>query len=265
MLRLAVLSSALLLAGCAIPEPRGATLATANYEVRTDAPRPPFAAQVADAAEHAHTALAEAYGGAPQGTFPVVVYQDRVAFDEQLSPTLKDKGFVGECGDRFALVFWPDEVRGQDTLAHELVHHFNAKLLPDLPYWLDEGLAKALAPKRIHGDWISAVTQLSDDDLRARVRSLAELPDGDDYALRCLVAAALVRHGLETQGFASVVSIRSWQPDTEAFLRWLRARRNASTARRFAPVWGAGPGRPKQFTGISSAAGVPSSSFDRDR
>jgi len=237
VLRVARGALLLVLVGCSLPEPRGARSETAHYQVRTDGDAA-LAARAGAAAERAHAALREAYGDSPESAFPLIVYGDRAAFDRELSPELRARACVGECGERFALVFWPDDKDGEDTLAHELVHRFDAALLPGLPFWLDEGLAKALAPKRSEGDWRAALAQLTDDELRARVRSLETLPEGGDYALRCIVAACLVRHGLETAGLASLTQLRSWRPDVEAFLRWLRAPPREPLRGRFAPLWG---------------------------
>lgn len=229
---------AFVFAGCAIPAPGGAERDTAHYEIRTDAPEPALAGEVARAAEHAHLALAPLFGAEPGGTFPIVVFRDPIAFNRSLSPALRDRGFVGECGSQFALVYWPDDVRGKDTLAHELVHHFAAELLPELTYWKDEGLAKALAPKRGAGcvDWLAAVEGMNERELRSHVRQLEVLPEGGDYTLRCLVAAAVVRYGLETQGWPDLSGLVAWKPDVDGFVRWLR-RRPRGGASRFPAVW----------------------------
>jgi hypothetical protein len=226
--------------GCTTPEPRGTSAESAHYEIRTDQGSARFSRSVAQAAEQAHAALKRLYGDEPVKPFPVVVYTDQVAFEEQLAPALRAKGFVGECEDRYALVLWRDDDKGKDTLAHELVHHFNAELLPDIPYWLDEGLAKALAPKRsAGGDWLEAVSALSDGELHARLRTLGSLPEGEDYSVRCLVAAAVVRFALETADLADVRRLEKWKLRPDDFVKWLRGRRG-NLSKRFQPVWAAG-------------------------
>ncbi|HZU95724.1 MAG TPA: hypothetical protein VFF73_03380 [Planctomycetota bacterium] len=225
--------------GCTTPEPRGTSAESAHYEIRTDQGSARFSRSVAQAAEQAHAALKRLYGDEPVSSFPVVVYTDQRAFEEQLAPALRAKGFVGECEDHYALVLWRDDDKGKDTLAHELVHHFNAELLPDIPYWLDEGLAKALAPKRTAGDWLEAVATLREDELRARLRTLDSLPEGEDYSVRCLVAAAVVRFALETGDLADVRALEKWKLRPDDFLKWLRGRRG-NLSKRFQPVWAAG-------------------------
>jgi hypothetical protein len=202
--------------------------------VRTDS-TPETARAAVDAAERAHAALVQAYGTDLAGEpFTLFVFTDRTAFEHELSEAVRSKGLTGECRAGYALVFWPNKRSGEDTLAHELVHRFNATLLPKIPFWIDEGLAEALAPKREYGDWLTYAALLDADQLRARVRSLDALPEGDDYATRCLVGAAVVRFGLQTGGFADVRSIRSWKPDTEAFLAWMRGPRSEKN---FPSIW----------------------------
>jgi hypothetical protein len=223
--------------GCSIPSPGGVSSETSHYEIRTDVAEPPFAARVSQEAEACHAVLAQAFGSEPTRAFPVVVYRSRRAFNASLSSQLQDRGFIGECGDRYALVYWGDDARGRDTLAHELVHHFSAELMPGLPYWADEGLAKALAPKQSAARWIETVNELSDAEICSQLRGLARLPEGPDYALRCMVAAALVRFGLETETWPDVRALGRWEPDHARFLRWLRSRKWV-VSKKFPPVWG---------------------------
>ena len=231
-----LLGCLLLVSGCSIPSPGGLSTESPHYLVRTDETRPPFADVVSREAEQCHAVLAHAFGAEPAKPFPVLVYKSRRDFNANLSSQLQDRGFIGECGNRFALVYWGDDVRGRDTLAHELVHHFAAELMPGLPYWADEGLAKALAPKQCASHWIETVNELSDAEIFSQIRGLKELPAGPDYALRCMVAAALVRFGLETEAWPNVRELAHWKPDHEKFLVWLRSRRWISS-KRFPPVW----------------------------
>jgi hypothetical protein len=237
-----VFVGASLAVGCVTPRPKGAEGATTHYEVRTDDPDPELTRQVSRTAEQVHAALARDFGAEVAGGLPLIIYRQRQNFDRELAPSLKDRGFVGQFGEGYVLVYWPDEVSGKETLAHELVHRFNASLAPDLPYWLDEGLAKALAPRRAHGDWLSALADMSDDELRDRIRSLESLPAGEDYALRCLVAAGVARFALDSEEIRTVRELRGYRADAARFLRWLRGTRVAHPDR-FPPVLGeAGPG-----------------------
>ncbi len=236
-----VFVGAALTVGCVAPRPQGAEGATAHYEVRTDDPDPELTRQVVRVAEQVHATLARDYGAEPAGELPLIVYRQRANFDRELAPSLKDRGFVGQFGEGYVLVYWPDDVSGKETLAHELVHRFNAALAPDLPYWLDEGLAKALAPKRAHGDWLAALADMSDDELRERIRSLGALPAGEDYALRCLVAAGVARFALDAEEIKTVRELRGYKADAARFIRWLRRRRVAHPDR-FPSVLGSEPG-----------------------
>jgi hypothetical protein len=229
-------ASLVVLAGCAAAGTARTERTSEHYSLQADRADDAFLALAASDCERVHAVLARAYGAAPRDRYTVRVDRTRAVFDGALGDTAKGHGIVGECQKEFAIVYWPDRERGEDRLAHELVHHFDAELLPELPFWQDEGLAKALAPRREAQDTVTTLAALPDDELRALVRSLPSLPAGEDYPLRCLVAAAVVRFALDTQRLETVRELRGFEPDPDRFLRWLRRPRPPSPAR-FAPVW----------------------------
>lgn len=243
-----LLALAPILAGCSsAPELPGASHETRHYAVATDSPDPTFARRVGKLAERLHERLANDFGADPfEGGCPLLVCTDRAAFDRTLG-TGKQRdpmAIQGSCQSGRVVVSWPDDVSGAQALAHELVHRFVAGRAPDAPGWVQEGLARALAlapnepppapglpPRSDLGHPVTA-RRMPDAELWARLDELPKHafradPDFLENALDhdvtdCAVAAALVRFGLETQGFRDLTAIAAWKPQKQAFLAWLK-------------------------------------------
>jgi len=254
------------LAGCRAPVLDGARFDTERYSVRTDVSDPRVARRIAAEAERVHTVLRDYFGGEPAWDEPLAVL---VADDPATYARLRlVEGSGGEyqhgaLWPAVALVRWRDEAQGRRTLAHELVHHFVAARAPDLPLWLNEGLAEAIdhasrplvvrrtvdaagatvGLRTLDPVWcgVDRTRRQSDAQVLAALGRLEDYdaPDSDtleDQGLRH-VAAALVRHGLETEDWETLTDLADWTPDHRAFLRWLREVEPGEGAhRRFRPL-----------------------------
>jgi hypothetical protein len=266
------------LQGClTVPAPEGRWCTSAHYEVRTDSEDPRVARSVAQLAETYHKILEEYFATTVGDQLPVVVCLDAHNFAHYRREAAGSSPAIGffSCHPSYAVV--SDHMkRKEQVLAHELVHYFVHEAEPDLPFWMDEGLACELSHDPVensrepsseddvlgtaiflHGKEVSflpikrererarpptvasAVEEaawLSDDEIVEIASSLHLWRDDDPlrYSERSSVAAALMRFGMETQGWRDLGQARGWQPDAWAFLRWLRG--GAHTAERFAGI-----------------------------
>lgn len=246
---LALAPLTLAVAACSsTPEPHGASLETRRYSVLTDVADPELARRVGRLAERLHDQLAADFRGEPEeNPFRLVVCTQRAAFGRAVGRLdQRDPSAVqGLCepAERI-VVLWSDDASGAQALAHELVHRFVATLQPRAPSWVDEGLARALAlapnspppamglPPRSDDSHPVVVRRLPDVEVWTRLDDLAArhfFPDADFLenaqnhdVMDCLVAAALVRYGLESQGWRDLRAIGAWNPDKRAFLEWLK-------------------------------------------
>ncbi len=227
--------------GCsAFPALRGSRFATAHYDIHTDTPNPEFAFRVARLAEHFHHQLASYYGRGDTERIPLFIFTDRATFDEHKWTERSYGEFISHpLHGSFSLVYWSTQ-----TLAHELVHHFVESFDPDLPLWKNEGIAQALDHRAVQppvsygsllddGQLIIAhhspcpvdfARSLRDEEILALAEALPALEiDGDRYREKSQLGAAIVRFGLETQGWADLTALSAWEPDLRAFLVWLRS------------------------------------------
>ncbi len=231
----------LLLAGCGAPELRGAAVDAEHVMIRTDADDMAFARRVADEAERMHRKLRRYFGGSPDRVLILTAtswstYQSICEFSVSAGE-YHHSWFT----EPYVINSWNGDLGGLKGMAHELVHHFVHSLVPETPLWLNEGIAEALehssgplagGPEGALDAWscplrrAEQVGKLAPRNLDRRLDRLftfkgswdGPLVDGD---LR-LLAALVVRFGMETQGWGTLRDAVEWMPDRAHFVRWLR-------------------------------------------
>jgi hypothetical protein len=220
--------------------------------IRTDVDDMAFARRVAAEAERMHGKLREYFGGTPDRVLILTAtswstYQSICEFS--VSAGEYHHSWFSE---PYVINSWTGELGGLKGMAHELVHHFVHSLAPKTPLWLNEGFAEALEHSSTppSGDagaldaWACPLSRadqlgsLAPQALDRRLKRLftfqgswdGPLVDGD---LR-LLAALLVRFGMETQGWRTLKDGAEWKPDRIHFARWLRS--EPSEHGRFPPL-----------------------------
>lgn len=251
-----LLAAVAALAGCpSAPVGDGAETETAHYRFVSQALSAAAVEEVGRLAERDHARLADAFGVSPDALPPAFVEltqskRDFVAFARAMGMPahggygswLEWFGPARVWGPAFVpyvSIWWRDRWAGQAILFHEQVHHFVAHAIGELPDWKNEGLAHSLA----HSGLGRGYARCPVEEVRDRTDP-AELEASIDRLLAddappasfddLMLAGALVRFGLETQGWTTLGSLASWRPDRAAFVAWLRSDAPAHT--RLPPV-----------------------------
>ncbi len=254
-MRWGLLLACSLLIGCsALPNLKGSSFITPHYQIDTDNINPDFAFKVAGLAEHFHGQLANFFGSGQTPRIPIFIFTDRAAFDANKWTERSYGEYISHpWHGSFSLVYWSTQ-----TLAHEQVHHFVETFLREQPLWKNEGLAQALdhrsdQPHQTLGRLafegqllltryascpLEFARSLSDEQIWDVCAGLDSLEiDGARYRETSQIGAALVRFGMETGRWQSLLDLRHWEPDVAAFIRWLRATPPGSASHtRFAPL-----------------------------
>lgn len=240
---------ALVCVACRSPELTGSRRETEHYRVQVATDDPAFAEGVAGATERIHAFLEALFKTRPDDKAQVLVAR---GFDDY-GAIRRVEGSAGEYQSAWywsqpvICVHWKSEREGMEVLAHEMVHHFVAAALPDLPAWKNEGLARALdgsrdplprllltdpeAPERVLDTltWrqpthlVDLLKSFDDDSIRERLAELGALGAHDDEFIDRLLIGSLVTFGFETRAWSSWTEFETWEPDQAAFLTWLRS------------------------------------------
>lgn len=127
-----------------------------DYTLFTDVPDDELIAYLGAAADQLDAVYAERYGREPLGlpAEGVVLYQSDIAYRllQQRSERIAGLAAAGHNAKGLAVLYSGGRTREEvaSTVVHELVHFINRRAIgPQLPPWLDEGIADNLAHSRI--------------------------------------------------------------------------------------------------------------------
>lgn len=275
-----------LCAGCrAIPDPGGPRFSDHRVEVRADRGGVAFVTSVAALSRSYLDRIGRQLGVDQPEPVAIVVCQSGEAFKAVKSRYRFRKGAKHvegfyEPGNAVACLRWKNNQRGAECLAHELVHHLLAEVLPGIQIFWSEGIAYELThslrnPDALLGAIFEMVSESKPmkagefDRVMARSEAQAEFVarrpeilercslkygvgleaeevegrlrhyldeegpvDREGYEL----AAAMIRFGIETEGWTDFQAIRDWRPDAKAFVAWLAKVPRAGFHTRFLPI-----------------------------
>ncbi len=251
--------------GCALPLiPQGATSRWGPVVVRTDTSDRAFAGRIARQARAQLATLRRTFGAeAPSAPCEVHVFTSRATFEQAYARLREHRGHASgfhvglSDGSCIAAVDWPTDAEGGVSLTHELVHHWVEQRLPDLPRFLNEGLAYELthtlliAADSDLGCGVHWALEVGEDELRAAWRSREGQGLG---AAHYALAAALIRFGIEAEGWRDLEALESWRPDLERFLSWLSTPAARAPHQRFPAL---GRGGSQFLEAVIGADGAP--------